>query len=455
LQYYEQETEAAKQGSKTAGRLQNPNLSAQVGQWMVDDLAITKSDGLAWSLSLLKPIEFSKRLQLKRAIANRDIDMAELGLSIKVPLWNNRSSRTEIERIRLKQAQASLEMTRREVAADLMNALQTYSLRMPSMKMWRDGAILVIVVLLTLLGNWKAALIVAAAIPLSFLFAITGMVHYGISGNLMSLGAEFVPTLDEGSFTAMVYQPASTSLKTSLKRARRTEAYLTTKIPEVTRTFSRIGTSEVATDPMSPGEYDLYIFYKPQSEWRKENGKTITKERLVELISNELSEEVPEQTYFFAQPIEMRFNEMLEGIRSDIAVKVFGEDIDQMESVAEQIKEILESLPGTAEAEFETQGRTPVLEFVLDRAAAARWNVHMDDVNETIRCAMAGQTTGIMIDGNRRRDLVLRLSDKDREQLEILLNLPVRTHDGGLVRLEQLVNPFRKDEVDAISRASG
>jgi cobalt-zinc-cadmium resistance protein CzcA len=478
-----------------------------------------------------------------------------------------------------------------------------------------EGAILVIVVLLILLGNWKAALIVAAAIPLSFLFAITGMVHYGISGNLMSLGAvdfgliidgavvmvenivrrlgerqhrlgrplnieervhtilvaskqisqpmffgvviitivyipilaltgiegkmfrpmaftvmlalggalvlavtlmpvlcsfflggritekdniivafikkiyrpsllwavrnswvtlvgavliflvslwkfnqlgaEFVPTLDEGSFTAMVYQPASTSLKTSLKRARRTEAYLTTKIPEVTRTFSRIGTSEVATDPMSPGEYDLYIFYKPQSEWRKENGKTITKERLVELISNELSEEVPEQTYFFAQPIEMRFNEMLEGIRSDIAVKVFGEDIDQMESVAEQIKEILESLPGTAEAEFETQGRTPVLEFVLDRAAAARWNVHMDDVNETIRCAMAGQTTGIMIDGNRRRDLVLRLSDEDREQLEILLNLPVRTHDGGLVRLEQLVNPVRKDEVDAISRESG
>lgn len=478
-----------------------------------------------------------------------------------------------------------------------------------------EGAILVIVVLLILLGNWKAALIVAAAIPLSFLFAITGMVHYGISGNLMSLGAvdfgliidgavvmvenivrrlgerqhrlgrslnieervhtilvaskqisqpmffgvviitivyipilaltgiegkmfrpmaftvmlalggalvlavtlmpvlcsfflggritekdniivafikkiyrpsllwavrnswvtlvgavliflvslwkfnqlgaEFVPTLDEGSFTAMVYQPASTSLKTSLKRARRTEAYLTTKIPEVTRTFSRIGTSEVATDPMSPGEYDLYIFYKPQSEWRKENGKTITKERLVELISNELSEEVPEQTYFFAQPIEMRFNEMLEGIRSDIAVKVFGEDIDQMESVAEQIKEILESLPGTAEAEFETQGRTPVLEFVLDRAAAARWNVHMDDINETIRCAMAGQTTGIMIDGNRRRDLVLRLSDEDREQLEILLNLPVRTHDGGLVRLEQLVNPVRKDEVDAISRESG
>jgi Cu/Ag efflux pump CusA len=123
-----------------------------------------------------------------------------------------------------------------------MNALQTYSLRMPSMKMWRDGAILVIVVLLILLGNWKAALIVAAAIPLSFLFAITGMVHYGISGNLMSLGAEFVPTLDEGSFTAMVYQPASISLKTSLERARRTEAYLTTRILEVTRSFSRIGT---------------------------------------------------------------------------------------------------------------------------------------------------------------------------------------------------------------------
>jgi cobalt-zinc-cadmium resistance protein CzcA len=478
-----------------------------------------------------------------------------------------------------------------------------------------EGAILVVAVLLFLLGNWRAALIVALAIPLSFLFALIGMTFGGVSGNLMSLGAvdfgliidgavvmvenivrvlgekqhelgrrltakerlaavheageqvgspmffgvliitlvylpilaltgiegkmfhpmaitvmlalggalvlsltlmpalcsllltgnirekdnlfmrlaksayapllgiawktrwgvvgavsallvgtamlfmslkqEFVPTLNEGSWTAMVYQPANTSLKTSLERCIKTQQYLINKVPEVTRTFARVGTSEVATDPMSPGEYDLYVFYKPQSEWRQENGKPVNRDRLAELIREELAKEVPEQDYDFAQPIQMRFNEMLEGSRADLAVRIFGDDYDTMEKIGEQVKSILEGLPGTNNAEFETQGRVPVLEIRVDRAALLKFNVKASEVNSAITTAMAGHTAGTLIEHNRRRSIVVRLPENLRNNPEVMKALPVRTQDGSLVSLGRLAEFVEVPQVDAIGREDG
>lgn len=478
-----------------------------------------------------------------------------------------------------------------------------------------EGAILVVAVLLFLLGNWRAALIVALAIPLSFLFALIGMTFGGVSGNLMSLGAvdfgliidgavvmvenivrvlaekqhhlgrkltarerlnavheageqvgspmffgvliitlvylpilaltgiegkmfhpmaitvmlalggalvlaltlmpalcslllggsisekdnffmrwakaayapllglawksrwgvvaavaallvgtvmiflslkqEFVPTLNEGSWTAMVYQPANTSLKTSLERCIKTQQYLINKVPEVTRTFARVGTSEVATDPMSPGEYDLYVFYKPQSEWRKENGKPVSRDRLAELIREELAKEVPEQDYDFAQPIQMRFNEMLEGSRADLAVRVFGDDYDTMEKIGEQVKGILEQLPGTNNAEFETQGRVPVLEIRVDRAALLKYNVEAAEVNAAITTAMAGHTAGTLIEHNRRRSIVVRLPEDLRNNPDVMKDLPVRTQDGSLIKLGMLADFVEVPQVDAIGREDG
>jgi cobalt-zinc-cadmium resistance protein CzcA len=478
-----------------------------------------------------------------------------------------------------------------------------------------EGAILVVAVLLLLLGNWRAALIVALAIPLSFLFALIGMTFGGVSGNLMSLGAvdfgliidgavvmvenivrvlgekqhelgrklsakerlqavheageqvgspmffgvliitlvylpilaltgiegkmfhpmaitvmlalggalvlaltlmpalcslllggnisekdnflmrwakaayepllglawklrwgvvagvaalligtvaifmslkqEFVPTLNEGSWTAMVYMPANTSLKTSLARCVKTQQYLINKVPEVTRTFARIGTSEVATDPMSPGEYDLYIFYKPRDQWRKENGVPVTRDRLAELVRAELAQEVPEQDYDFAQPIQMRFNEMLEGSRADLAVRIFGEDYDTMEKVAEQVKTILEGLEGTDNAEFESQGRVPVLEIRVDRAAMLKFNVEASEVNAAIATAMAGHTAGTLIEHNRRRAIVVRLPENLRNDPEIMKSLPVRTQDGSLITLGRLAEFVEVPQVDAIGRESG
>ena len=127
------------------------------------------------------------------------------------------------------------------------------------------------------------------------------------------LGAEFVPQLDEGSMTAMVARANSMNLDESLELEKKTEKVLLARVPEITRTFSRIGTSEVATDPMPVSANDLYLFYKPRGEWRQKDGRPITKDELGEVISQELEHEVPGQSILISQPIEMRFNELLEG----------------------------------------------------------------------------------------------------------------------------------------------
>ena len=293
---------------------------------------------------------------------------------------------------------------------------------------------------------WKARWLVVLAV--GGLLAGTVMLF-------MSLKQEFVPTLNEGSWTAMVYQPANTSLKTSMERCIKTQQYLINKVPEVTRTFARVGTSEVATDPMSPGEYDLYVFYKPQSEWRKENGKPVSRDRLAELIRDELAREVPEQDYDFAQPIQMRFNEMLEGSRADLAVRIFGDDYDTMEKIGEQVKTILEGIPGTSNAEFETQGRVPVLEIRVDRAALLRYNVDAAEVNAAITTPMAGQVAGTLIEHNRRRNIVVRLPEHLRNNAEVMKALPVRTHDGSIVALGKMAEFVDVPQVDAIGREDG
>ncbi|MEI9961613.1 MAG: efflux RND transporter permease subunit [Limisphaerales bacterium] len=387
-----------------------------------------------------------------------------------------------------------------------------------------EGAILVVVVLLILLGNWRAALIVALAIPLSLLFAMTGMVQGKISGNLMSLGAidfgliidgavvmveniirhlaekqhklgrkltaterahevlisakevaspmffgvgiitvvyfpilaltgiegkmfkpmaitvifalvgalalsltlmpalcswllrgqikeadsflikfakslyaptldyvlkqrwlvaggavflfalsvfvftrlgaEFVPQLDEGSFATHMIRTTSIGIDASVDMQKRGEKVLLDKFPEVDYTFSRLGTAEVATDPMGVNVADTYIMFKPQEKWRKVNGKTITKDELANLMTEELGKHVPGEAHLFSQPIEMRFNEILEGTRADIAVKVFGDDFAVIEKIAGEAREILEKIPGAADVEFDALGKSPLLEII-------------------------------------------------------------------------------------------
>src|SRR6185369_293671 len=145
-----------------------------------------------------------------------------------------------------------------------------------------------------------------------------------------------------------------------------------------------------------------------------------------------------------AQPVEMRFNEMLEGIRADIAVKIFGNDYDVLERLGSEVKEVLEQIPGTregeGEVEYETTGRAPMLEIRVNRDVLAKYNLHAGDVNQTITAALGGETVGTMLEGNRRFDIVIRLSEADRENVETIRALPVRVGESGLLPLDDLAD---------------
>jgi cobalt-zinc-cadmium resistance protein CzcA len=478
-----------------------------------------------------------------------------------------------------------------------------------------EGAILVVAVLLLLLGNWRAALIVACAIPLSFLFALTGMARLGISGNLMSLGAvdfgliidgavvivenivrqlgvrqhqlgraltaeeraqtvlaaskqvgspmffgviiiavvyvpilaltgiegkmfhpmaltvmlalggalvlaltlmpvlcsfllrgkvqegdnlfirfakriytptldaalrlrwlvvgisvalfaaslwvfthlgaEFTPKLDEGSITAMLYKPVGMSMEESLRTDIEVENRLMQEFPELTRIFSRIGTSAIASDPMPPNESDVYIFYKPMADWPKTAGRPTNKAELREQIEASLHKINPDYNLLFAQPIEMRFNEMLEGTKAELSVKIFGNDYDVLENLAEQIKGILEKTPGVAQVEFETEGRTSQLQINAKHDVLRRYSLQAGEVNKAVSVALAGEVVGQIIEGNRRFDIVVRLPEELRAAVAQIQQLPLRVGENGMLPLGRVVDFTTVKTVEPIQRDNG
>ena len=269
------------------------------------------------------------------------------------------------------------------------------------------------------------------------------------------LGADFVPKLDEGSITAALYKPVGMSMEESLKTDLEVETMLLKQFPEITRIFSRIGTSAIASDPMPPNESDVYIYYKPMDEWPKTTGRATNKAELREHIEEELKRVNPEYDILFAQPIEMRFNEMLEGTKAEIAVKIFGNDYDELEKLGEQVKGILESTPGAAQVEFETDGRTPQLEITAKRDALQRYNLQGAEVNGAITAALAGKTVGSAYDGNRRRDIVVKMPESLRADDAEIQRLPLRVGEHGLVPLGKVVEFKTIKVVEPIQRDDG
>jgi len=478
-----------------------------------------------------------------------------------------------------------------------------------------EGAVLVVVVLLACLGNWRASLIVATAIPLSFLFALIGMAHFGISGNLMSLGAidfgliidgavviveniirqlgrrqhelgraltseerrqtvlaasqqvsspmffgvviitvvyipilaltgiegkmfhpmaltvmlalggalvlalslmpvlcsvaltgkihegdnraigflkrlyqptlelalrlrwlvvvvsvllfagslwlfnrlgaEFVPKLDEGSITSMLYKPVGMSMDESLRTDIEVTKRLLAEFPELTRIFTRIGTSDIATDPMPPNESDVYIFYKPPADWPKTEGRPRTKAELNEQIAVMLKKINPDYDILTAQPIEMRFNEMLEGTKAELSVKIFGNDYDVLDKLAEQIKGVLEKTPGAAQVKFETEGRTPQLQINARRDVLQRYGLQAGEVNKAVNAALAGEVVGVLVNGSKRNDIVVRMPEELRADDEQIKKLPVRVGETGLVPLGKLVEFETLKTVEPIQHDDG
>ncbi len=266
------------------------------------------------------------------------------------------------------------------------------------------------------------------------------------------LGAEFIPQLDEGSLAVQMIRTTSIGLEPSIRMQTAAEKLLLEKFPEITHTFARIGTAEVATDPMGVNVGDSYLMLKKPNEWRKVNGKTITKDELTNLMAAELNANYPGQSYLFSQPIELRFNELLSGSRADIAIKVFGENYDELEKIGGEVREIIEKIPGAADVEFDAAGKSPVFQVTANREGMVKYNAQAGEVNRTVESAFAGNEVGVIVDGNRRYPVVVRMPEKDRQAFDRVADLGVRTEDGGLIRLGQVADAATIESVGTISR---
>jgi len=269
------------------------------------------------------------------------------------------------------------------------------------------------------------------------------------------LGAEFVPQLDEGSFATHFIRVTSIGIDESVAMQKRGEKVLLEKFPEVLYTFARLGTAEIATDPMGVNVADTYMMLKPRKEWRKVDGRSVTKDELANLMTIELGKHVPGEAHLFSQPIEMRFNEILEGTRADLAVKIVGDDFAVMQELGAKAKEILEKIPGAADVQFDALGKTPLLEIIPRRDVMGRYNLHAAEINSVVQHAMAGDELGTIIEGSRRSPVTVRLAEDTRNRLDELKRLPVRVGETGLLPLGNVAELRMGETVAAITREYG
>jgi len=245
------------------------------------------------------------------------------------------------------------------------------------------------------------------------------------------LGADFIPQLDEGSISIQFVRAASLDLRSSVELQKKSEVLLRERFPEIDHLFARIGTAEIASDPMGPNVADTYVTLKPRETWRREGGAIVSKARLIELMSGVLERTVPGQTTMFSQPIQLRFNEIMAGARADLSLKVFGDELADMESVATQAVAVLRKIPGGGDVEFEASGRLPSVDIVPKRDQLVRRNLHAEELNEVVSVALGGAKAGQIPSAGRPLDIVVRLPDAEQTPLSRIGDLPVSAEDGS------------------------
>ncbi|MBH1646820.1 CusA/CzcA family heavy metal efflux RND transporter [Stenotrophomonas maltophilia] len=233
-------------------------------------------------------------------------------------------------------------------------------------------------------------------------------------------GSEFVPSLDEGDITLQPMRIPGTSLEQSVAMQETLEKRLA-QFPEVANIFSKIGTAEVATDPMPPAMADTFLMLKPRDQWPDPRKP---KAELVEELEA-AAKEIPGSNYEFTQPIQMRTNELISGVRSDVAVKVYGDNLDQLTRLASRVERVMRSVPGAEDVKAEQVSGLPLLTITPDPAALARYGLNPGDVQETVATAIGGSVAGQLIEGDRRFDLVVRLPEAQRQDPAVLADLPI------------------------------
>jgi cobalt-zinc-cadmium resistance protein CzcA len=241
------------------------------------------------------------------------------------------------------------------------------------------------------------------------------------------MGSEFVPSLNEGDIAMQALRIPGTSLTQSVAMQQQIELTLMRKFPEIERVFARTGTAEIASDPMPPNISDGYIMLKPEAQWPKPKK---TRAQLLAAIQSTVAE-LPGNAYEFSQPIQLRFNELISGVRSDVAVKLFGDDAEVLDATAARIAAMLGKVDGAQEVKVEQTSGLPVLTVDIDRAQTARYGLNVSDVQQVVATAIGGQQAGTMFEGDRRFDIVVRLPDVLRGDLEALRRLPLPLPGGA------------------------
>jgi len=240
------------------------------------------------------------------------------------------------------------------------------------------------------------------------------------------LGSEFIPNLDEGDLTVQAVRIPGTSLTQSLEMQEKLEKALA-KVPEVKRVFGKIGTAEVASDPMPPSIADTFVMLKDRDDW-PDPGKP--KDQLVAEIQ-ELLETIPGANYEVTQPIQMRTNELISGVRADVAVKIYGDNLDQLVRTAAQVQQVMSQVEGASDVKTEQVTGLPLLTVEPDRQALANYGLNLSDVQDTVATAIGGKVAGQLFEGDRRFDLVVRLPEEMRQDPAALGDLPIALGGGG------------------------
>jgi cobalt-zinc-cadmium resistance protein CzcA len=254
------------------------------------------------------------------------------------------------------------------------------------------------------------------------LFITISISMVALSGLIATrMGSEFIPSLNEGDIAMHALRIPGTSLSTAIEMQNSLEKTIK-QFPEVDKVFAKIGTAEIATDPVPPSVADTFIILKPQEQW---NGPYQTKAQLVTAMEKAV-QQVPGNNYEFTQPIQMRFNELLSGVRADVAVKVFGDDTDTLVEVGKQIEKLLQTVPGAADVKAEQITGLPVLAINTDRQKIARYGLSVADVQEAVSIAIGGFSAGTIFEGDRRFDLQVRMPESQRSDIEALKRIPIK-----------------------------
>lgn len=293
--------------------------------------------------------------------------------------------------------------------------------------------------------------------PLVFGLAVLTIVASGVVASRM--GSEFIPSLSEGDFAQQALRVPGTSLTQSVQMQQQLEKTLMAQVPEIERVFARTGTAEIASDPMPPNISDSYVMLKPKDQWPD---PAKSRETLIEDIQR-ASAIVPGSAYELSQPIQLRFNELISGVRSDVAVKVFGDDMAVLNKTAAEIAETLQTLDGASEVKVEQTSGLPVLTINIDRDKAARFGLNVGDVQDTIAVAVGGRQAGTLYEGDRRFDMVVRLSDALRTDIEglsrLLIPVPALASNAsgqlGFIALSQVASLDLVLGPNQISRENG